>query len=267
MSMNDVTSRDIMRATGITNVATLVRWHGQEGLIPPPEIRTHPEGRGKMAYWPEWVLHRCVRIKQLRKEGMSLAEIRQFLGCDWETASQNYGRKYRFAEASRRIDQNAALANLREVIEHFVLQWMKSQRTAILKTTVQTIAADTIEKAITMLEQGINPVFVLTSDTAVLTAVLTADFAVGLHLSQCRSIEESFMVIPVWKELSAYLNKVAVVPEKPVVYPVSRVVRRTNLSCEEAEVVVMDSLEFEVQPPQGRAGRAKKSEAGGKTRR
>lgn len=256
--MNDVTSRDILRATGITNVATLVRWHGQESLIPPPEIRTHPDGRGKMAYWPEWVLHRCVRIKQLRKEGMSLAEIRQFLGYDWETAARNYGRKYRFAEASQRIDQNAALANLREVIEHHVLQWMKSQRTAILKTTVQTIAADTIEKAITMLEQGINPVFVLTSDTA----VLTADFAVSLHLSRCRSIEESFMVIPVWKELSAYLNKVAIVPEKPAVYPASRVVRRSNSSCEEAEVVVMDSLEFEVQPPKGRAGVRKKVKPG-----
>ena len=66
-----ITSQDILRATGLKSTKTLTRWH-QRGVIPEPLIRTHPSGRGKIAYWPDWVLYRCVRIIQLQKEGHSL---------------------------------------------------------------------------------------------------------------------------------------------------------------------------------------------------
>lgn len=252
--MKYVTSQEIMDATGIINVATLVRWHGQEELIPHPEIRTHPNGRGKIAYWPEWVLHRCVRIKQLRKEGMSLAQIREFLGSDWNAARRNHARRYRFSEASRIIDKDAALANVREVVAHFLIAWIKTQQTRILRTTIPTIAAGVIEKAIEMLEQGINPVLVLTTEAT----YLTADFAVSLYLSKCKSVDDSFMVVPVWREFSAYLDKVAPLPPQPTIYPVARVLRDADSFREEAEVVVMASWEFEIAPAEGGAARRKK---------
>ena len=130
-----------------------------------------------------------------------------------------------------------------------MLDWMKAQRATLLKPTAHIIARDTIEKAVAMLEQGINPVLVLTSNTA----VLTADFAVSIHLSRCHSIADSFMVVPIWRELSAFLNKVAVVHENLAIYPVSRVKRRIESGYDEFEVVVLASLEFEVQPESGRA--------------
>ncbi len=255
--MSDVTSREIMQATGITNVATLVRWHGREGLIPPPEIRTHPNGRGKMAYWPEWVLHRCVQIKQLRNEGQSLAQIREFFGSDWKTAERQYVRRYRYSDVSRKLDESAARDNMQDTIVHFLLDWMRQQQTTILKAAVPTIAQNSIEKAIAMLEDGINPVFILTGDTA----ILTADFAVSLQLAKCCSVGESFMVIPVRKELSAYLSKLATIPEQPLITPCEKVVRRTNMNNEEAKVVVMDSWEFELEPSKRRSNKRSREDS------
>lgn len=246
--MSDVTSRDIMRAAEITNVATLVRWHRHEGLIPHPEIRTHPNGRGKIAYWPEWVLHRCVRIKQLRKGGKSLAQIREVLGNDWETAGSQPKRRYRFAEASRSIDESAARSNIRREVNQFLFDWMKQLQAAIRKTTTCIIADDVVQKALALFEQGVNPVLVLVGDKA----VLTADFAVSIHLAKCQSIDDSFMVIPVWKELSAYLAKLATMPEQPVVSPCARVIRKTNSSSEESKVIVLDSWDFEIEAPRRR---------------
>src|SRR5215213_3199885 len=66
-----ITSQDILKATGLKSTKTLTRWH-QRGVIPAPLIRTHPSGRGKIAYWPDWVLYRCVRIVLLQKQGHSL---------------------------------------------------------------------------------------------------------------------------------------------------------------------------------------------------
>jgi len=66
-----ISSTDILEATGLKSTKTLTRWH-QKGIIPAPMVRTHPSGRGKIAYWPEWVLEFCVGLVQLQKEGHSL---------------------------------------------------------------------------------------------------------------------------------------------------------------------------------------------------
>src|SRR3954465_13674770 len=66
-----ITTTDILEATGLKSGKTLTRWH-QRGLIPEPLVRTHPSGRGKIAYWPDWVLDHCVRLVQLQKTGHTL---------------------------------------------------------------------------------------------------------------------------------------------------------------------------------------------------
>ena len=252
--MGDVTSRDVMSAADISDVDTLTRWYAKERLIPAPEIRTHPNGRGKIAYWPEWVLHRCVRIKQLRKGGKSLAEIREILGNDWSAASRDHERRYRFIDASRTIDKGAALRNMRELVADVLIRWVKTHHATMLDKILQGISAGTIDKAVEMVEQGINPVLVLTSQGT----VLTADFAVSHYLSRCRSVDDSFMVLPVWRELSAYLGKVATIPPEPAIIPVAKVVRGAPSPGEESEVMVLDSWEFEIAPAKSDASRRKK---------
>src|SRR4051794_23650034 len=78
MGIQLITSKDILEATGLKSAKTLTRWY-QRGLIPRPLIRTHPSGRGKIAYWPDLVIDLCVRIVSMQREGLSLESVKRRL--------------------------------------------------------------------------------------------------------------------------------------------------------------------------------------------
>ena len=67
-----ISSKEILEKTGLKSTKTLTRWH-KAGIIPEPMIETHPSGRGKIGYWPDYVLTRCLKIIELRKQGYSLS--------------------------------------------------------------------------------------------------------------------------------------------------------------------------------------------------
>src|SRR4051794_10593093 len=67
-----VTSQQILQATGLKSQKTLTRW-AHARIIPEPLIGTHPAGRDKIAYWPDWVLERCKRIVELQRQGHTLS--------------------------------------------------------------------------------------------------------------------------------------------------------------------------------------------------
>lgn len=73
-----VTSHEILAATGLKSAQTLTRW-ANDGIIPKARIGTHPSGRGKIAFWPEWVLDFCREIVELRKSGYSVKEAAQMI--------------------------------------------------------------------------------------------------------------------------------------------------------------------------------------------
>jgi DNA-binding transcriptional MerR regulator len=62
-----ITTTEVAKRTGLS-VKTLSRW-ANRGIIPKPATRTHPKGRGKIGYWPDHMLERCLRLAQLRKAG------------------------------------------------------------------------------------------------------------------------------------------------------------------------------------------------------
>jgi hypothetical protein len=66
-----VTTEQILEATGLRAAKTLTRWQ-RAGVIPAPQIGTHPSGRGKTGFYPDWVLDRCRRVLELQKQGHTL---------------------------------------------------------------------------------------------------------------------------------------------------------------------------------------------------
>lgn len=66
-----VTTEQILEATGLKAAKTLTRWQ-KLGIIPAPAIGTHPSGRGKAGFYPDWVLDRCRRIAELQRQGHTL---------------------------------------------------------------------------------------------------------------------------------------------------------------------------------------------------
>jgi hypothetical protein len=75
-----ITTETLTRKTGLS-AKTLTRW-GNRGIIPRPAIQTHPKGRGKIGYWPDAVLDRCLRIVALRREGHSIESAVALLGLE-----------------------------------------------------------------------------------------------------------------------------------------------------------------------------------------
>jgi adenylate cyclase len=70
-----ISSKEILARTGISR-ATLNNYIGLN-LIPPPTVRKPKEvgGPTKIGYFPEWVVDRIDRVRQLKSEGMRMSQI------------------------------------------------------------------------------------------------------------------------------------------------------------------------------------------------
>ncbi|MGD8314679.1 MAG: hypothetical protein PVI17_08055 [Syntrophobacterales bacterium] len=75
LDSKQISSKEILAQTGISR-ATLNNYIGLN-LIPPPTVRKPKElgGPTKIGYFPEWVVDRIERIRQLKSEGMRMSQI------------------------------------------------------------------------------------------------------------------------------------------------------------------------------------------------
>jgi len=101
-----ITTETLTRKTGLS-AKTLTRWSNR-GIIPKPAIRTHPNGRGKIGYWPDAVLDRCLRVVQLRKEGHTLESAIALIGLEHHSQCMEKIKQPTTAEilASRKVKQS-----------------------------------------------------------------------------------------------------------------------------------------------------------------
>lgn len=70
MDESRITTDELAQRTGIPK-RTLNGWK-RMGVIPSPEVGLHPSGRGKVGYWPESMVRRCKKIKELQRLGYNL---------------------------------------------------------------------------------------------------------------------------------------------------------------------------------------------------
>src|SRR5215213_4235969 len=181
-----ITSQDILKATGLKSTKTLTRWH-QRGVIPAPLIRTHPSGRGKIAYWPDWVLDRCVRIVNLQKEGHSLESAVKVLHLERRNHTYEDVRGYVESvsdllagpQSHLGLGQEGTLLDafhqgVLASVEHLLTD--PGEREALL---IQLKGQDAIAKALNLAQAGYTPI--LMYDGKHLTII--PDFLLGQRLS------------------------------------------------------------------------------------
>lgn len=241
--MEFVTSREILDKLEIKSAKTLTRWH-QRGLIPPPEIRKHESGRGRQAYWPHWVLSRCLQIKELVQSGQTLDEIADLLASDDKTHKP--GRKYVFSEASKRLDEDAFAYHTRNLIDEQLRQY--SQSSQELAPTEQVPSA-VINSAIELAREGYRPVLIVAGETV--RAV--PDFAVSLELADGEEINQMILVLPLKHLIRRHLaiHEIA----DPTITPIKKVVDSSGQRSIQKHVERKEAWTFEVSEP----NRAKKS--------
>jgi hypothetical protein len=176
-----VTSQKILDRTGQT-MKTLTRWH-KAGVIPKPTIGTSPSGRGKMAYWPDWVLERCVQIADLQKQGHSLHSAVALLD------AQRVSRLIEGVTSAPDFSKKLVTVGERQVKfgDIFSAMLVGELKKALAADVVAAIVpklrqSDALDVAITMYRNGFNPV--LAFDGEGLT--VTYDFLAGQQLSAAK---------------------------------------------------------------------------------
>ena len=153
-----VTSREIMEALGIKNVKTLTRWH-QAGVIPEPKVELHPDGNGRIAYWPSWVLEHCRVVKQMLDGGQKIKDIVGAFGHRWQEIEARYPvkahrRRYNLAEVSQKMDRDRLLMDLVESIYEAVAKQIVQLRASLVTTAFPPVTMSIVAQAVQLIESG-----------------------------------------------------------------------------------------------------------------
>jgi len=219
-----VSSREILEKTGIKSAKTLTRWH-QRGLIPPPEIRTHPSGRGKMAYWPAWVLRRIDEVRALLNDGMSLEDIADKLGADWQAEEKRLTRNRRdlrcAVENERRRDARDRFVEAIAEKIYDSLRRMGVERPGIFGKLAKSLSSRAlVKRALELMQQEFTPVLVIVGDRI----NVTADFRIGDICGGTETSGQPLLVVPIREEILAAYSQVNIkLPLEPTFVSAKRV--------------------------------------------
>jgi len=204
-----VTTEQILAATGLKAAKTLTRWQ-RAGLIPAPQIGTHPSGRGKTGFYPDWALDRCRCVVALQKQGHTLRSAVTALETErLRSLIEEVAAKPSLAEIlkSKTVQRGDGLkVDLLTVAHAAILNDLGplldpgDLRQALLRGMATQGAAG---RALELLQAGYNPVLV--SDGTEVEVV--ADFLVGHRLGGQGTAAAPWLVFPLLPALRRIFPK------------------------------------------------------------
>jgi hypothetical protein len=241
-----VTTNQILAATGLKSAKTLTRWQ-KAGIIPKPQVGTHPSGRGKVAYYPHWVLEHCQRIGELQKQGHSLqAAAALALKVDrLRAAIEELEAKLSAATllAGKSIQQKDGsktdlLALAHVIILHDLKPFLEGEdlRRVLLE---EMYAAGAAGEALDLLRAGFNPVLI-TDGTRV---EVLADFLISHRLTELGAAPKPLVVLPLVPTLQLLLPEVvAKLLSRPLVKPAPKILAREGDATVEYSIVLTEAV-------------------------
>jgi hypothetical protein len=193
-----ITSKQILKATRLKSPKTLTRW-ANAGIIPRPRIGTHPKGRGKIAYWPDWVLERCQQIVKLQRQGHSLGsavttiEHDRMLGIiERVKGSPDIGTI--FSEKKIKLAQGGEI-DLASLLHLFIAKGAENVilDSAVLKKLVAEMrSAKVAARGVEYLQGGYNPICIFDGQKV----EVVPDFIVAHMLGEEEAPSSSWVIIP-----------------------------------------------------------------------
>ena len=247
-----VNSTSLLKSLPIGTSRTLIRWH-QAGLIPPPSVTTHPSGRGKMSYWPDWIVDRCRRILDMKKQGYTLTAIRDALGSDWQSEEKAWNARQNRSSGLKVVSTSISklTAKLRRRIAEAT--WKRvclSTNQPVLPGTqlhrsfvLPLIETDLLEIAFIDAVRGFR-VFLL-YDGAAVSIVRDVDIGVRLGMASDRGV---FVVIPVLAELRSVAAELSIeMPPHPLMLPCHEFEHEHNGRAERKKFRIAGDCEVIVQ--------------------
>ncbi len=196
MATYKLTTQEVLERCDIQSGKTLTRWR-KLGLIPPPSLDVHPNGRGKVAYYPTWVCDLILAIKNRLAAGESLKEIARTSPSDWAAEEKRQVEKETQVRAlwersCRTVAARKFAMRCTEVVYTY-LQRLGIQRPGIGDVLAKAFAyPELTNTALKLLLDSYSPVIVLLGGTI----QVVPDFYVT-RLCHPRSYGRPMLVIPI----------------------------------------------------------------------
>jgi DNA-binding transcriptional MerR regulator len=241
-----ITGKEIVDELDIQSSRTLRRWADRD-LLPKPTVKSLSTGRGRTSYWPDWVLPRCRRIRQLLKAGKSLDEIRDILGTNWKLEEAKFRKRYRFAEVSDDLDHLASVRNLAELIGNKLIPFLgglgANVRDVMASLDIYIFKKETIAKLLELVRQGINPMLVYVDGQF----FVTPDFMCGQLVGCSGDHDGPSIVIPIFNDVvTAFTSIEKDLPTAPTISLVPRVTKTVAECVDEFHVHPLGLQDFEL---------------------
>ena len=241
-----ITTSDLTESTGLS-AKTLTRWH-KRGIIPEPLVRTHPSGRGKMGYWPDWVLQRVQLIQELRQEGHSLrsaivaAEERR-----WDTIMDGVHKTPDYVEVLKGRRVRISEEKEADLLRIFVALVVQAARKVTgdpgaIRTLAEAFGEVGVRDTFLLLQNGFNPVMVFDGEGA----RVKADFLVSHDLSASLREVTALVVVPLVPVLRKLFGDKADQLKDPNTFPAAKVLGRQGDTFVEYDIFLGGLLGFEL---------------------
>ena len=244
-----ITSTEILEKTGLKSGKTLTRWY-KKGIIPEPLIRTHPSGRGKIAYWPDWVLDHCLKIIEFRKQGYTINEAALLL--DQERILkivQSADERSLLSKllGSKKVDlKDGKKTNLYEIFLSIILKDLKdilTDRNQQLVLIKKFKDQGSLDLALSHLKAGYNPVLFFDGEDL----KIIADFVVGHILSFNPITGKPCIVHPLLSSLKRFFKMLGEdVPIGSLAAPAPKIWTKHGDALVEIDIALMGINGFEL---------------------
>jgi hypothetical protein len=221
-----LTTHEVLLRSGITSVKTLTRWH-QKGLIPPPAVETHPSGRGKIAYWPAWIIFRIREVKAGLAAGSSLDELASTLSRDWQAEEKRWVRKRPDIKAAfDRMNRAEAIDRFAEWAADAVFEYLQKigvQRPGRVwgDLWANFYATEFVNDVLQLLRKGYSPVVAIAGSEL----KVIPDFLLASVAADPKSQSQPLLIVPIREAfLEAFAEAAPRLPKTPKYGPAPRLV-------------------------------------------
>jgi hypothetical protein len=206
-------------------------------------VKNLGSGRGRTSFYPDWVVERCVRIRQLVKARKSLHDIARILPN--QEAEERWAKgHYDFSKANEQLDYSAAVRNLAELLSERISLFF-DKVPADLRAICSQLDAVVFDKSKVQKVFG----FLLKGCDVLLTYDGTQfDFVPDfVFLATLKRSNSGVLVWPVAQETFTTLSAIMPgLPEEPTLAPVARVAGKKRGRTVEYEVHVLEGGDFQL---------------------
>ena len=257
-----ITTTEIVEATGLS-AKTLTRWH-KRGIIPEPLVRNHPSGRGKIGYWPDWVLDRVQRIQTLRAEGHSLqSALLVAEGQRWDGIIERINEAPDYVEVLKGKKVKVGPDQEADLLRVLVALTLRAARSLTaeeggLRVLADAFGEDEVRMTFQLIQNGFNPVLVFDGESA----RVVPDFLVAHELSACVREVTARIMVPMFPVVRKLLGENAEGLPDPKTLPAQKVLGRIGDTFVEYDIYLGGPLGFELIHSSGRTVGTRQPESG-----